>query len=73
MKTNQNLRFYLRKTHNKLMLGLSYISVIIGLFWLCWILFTLITKGIPALSIDLFTQSTPAPNEKGGLLNALIG
>lgn len=65
MKTNQNLRFYWRKTHNKLMLGLSYISVIIGLFWLCWILFTLITKGIPALSIDLFTQSTPAPNEKG--------
>ena len=55
------------------MLGLSYISVIIGLFWLCWILFTLITKGIPALSIDLFTQSTPAPNEKRGLLNALIG
>ena len=73
MKTNQNLRFYWRKTHNKLMLGLSYISVIIGLFWSCWILFTLITKGIPALSIDLFTQSTPAPNEKGGLLNALIG
>ena len=68
MKTNQNLRFYWRKTHNKLMLGLSYISVIIGLFWLCWILFTLITKGIPALSIDLFTQSTPAPNEKGGIV-----
>lgn len=73
MKINQNSRFYWRKTCNKLMLGLAYIAVVFGLFWLCWILFTLISKGIPALSFELFTQSTPAPNEKGGLLNALIG
>ncbi|PVX32395.1 phosphate ABC transporter membrane protein 2 (PhoT family) [Pasteurella langaaensis DSM 22999] len=72
MKTN-NTRFYWRKSCNKLMLGLAYVAVVFGLFWLCWILFTLITKGIPALSLDLFTQSTPAPNEKGGLLNAIIG
>lgn len=73
MNTNQNTRFYRRKLTNKVMLSLSGIAVVFGLFWLCWILFTLITKGIPALSLDLFTQATPAPNEQGGLINAILG
>lgn len=55
------------------MLTLSFLAVGFGLFWLCWIILTLITKGIPALSIQLFLQPTPAPNESGGLLNAVIG
>ncbi|AKD39211.1 phosphate transport system permease protein PstA [Pasteurella multocida subsp. multocida OH4807] len=65
--------FHCRKLKNKLMLTLSFLAVGFGLFWLCWILFTLITKGIPALSMQLFLQPTPAPNESGGLLNAIIG
>lgn len=55
------------------MLGLSGLSVIFGLFWLCWIILTLVTKGIPSLSLELFVAETPAPNEQGGLLNAIIG
>ena len=73
MKSFQNQRFYCRKIKNQVMLGLAYLAVIFGLFWLVWILYTLMMKGIPALSFDLFTQATPAPNEKGGLMNAILG
>ncbi len=69
----QNRRFHCRKFKNKIMLGLSGLSVIFGLFWLCWIILTLVTKGIPSLSLELFVAETPAPNEQGGLLNAIIG
>ena len=73
MKSFQNQRFYCRKIKNQVMLRLAYLAVIFGLFWLVWILYTLVMKGIPALSFDLFTQATPAPNEKGGLMNAILG
>ncbi|HDR0612617.1 phosphate ABC transporter permease PstA [Pasteurella multocida] len=68
-----NTHFHCRKLKNKLMLTLSFLAVFFGLFWLCWILFTLITKGISALSLELFLEKTPGPGEKGGLLNAIIG
>lgn len=55
------------------MLSLAYIAVAFGLFWLCWILYSLVSRGIPGLSLDLFTQITPAPNEQGGLSNAILG
>ncbi|MDG2963019.1 phosphate ABC transporter permease PstA [Exercitatus varius] len=73
MKSNQNSRFYWRKCKNTLMLSLAYVAVIFGLFWFCWIIFTLVTRGIPALSPDLFLHETPAPNETGGLINAILG
>ncbi len=73
MKQHQNQRFYWRKTKNQFMLGLAYLAVVFGLFWLIWILATLVLKGIPAISLELFLKPTPAPNESGGLINALIG
>ena len=73
MRSYQNRRFYCRKLKNSIMLGLSVAAVVFGLFWLGWILFTLISKGIPALSLDLFVKETPAPKEAGGLINAIIG
>lgn len=44
-----------------------------GLFWLAWILWTTISKGLPALKLDLFTQMTPPPGSDGGMLNAFVG
>jgi phosphate transport system permease protein len=44
-----------------------------GLFWLTWILWTTISKGLPALRWQLFTQMTPPPGSDGGLLNAFAG
>jgi phosphate transport system permease protein len=53
---------------------LSFFAMAIGIFFLMWILFTLVTKGFGALSIALFTETTPAPgNEGGGLMNAIVG
>jgi phosphate transport system permease protein len=53
---------------------LSFLAMAIGIFFLMWILFTLVVKGAGALSVAMFTQTTPAPgNEGGGLMNAIVG
>jgi phosphate transport system permease protein len=53
---------------------LSFLAMAIGIFFLMWILFTLVVKGAGALSVAMFTQTTPAPgNEGGGLTNAIVG
>ncbi|MYM33195.1 phosphate ABC transporter permease PstA [Duganella sp. FT50W] len=55
-------------------IALSVLAMSIGLIALAWILVTLIIKGFGALSINMFTQNTPAPgSEGGGLLNAIFG
>ncbi len=62
-----------RRRINRVMLSLSSVAVAFGLFWLFWIMLTLVLKGGTALSLTLFTQSTPPPGEAGGLLNAIVG
>ncbi|MCZ4059726.1 phosphate ABC transporter permease PstA [Pantoea sp. LMR881] len=63
-----------RSTKNKIALTLSLLTMAFGLFWLVWILFTTVTRGIDGLSWTLFTESTPPPNTAGGgLANALAG
>lgn len=62
-----------RQRFNRLMLGLSGLALGSGLFWLAWIILTLLVKGAGALSFQLLFQSTPPPGEDGGLLNAIIG
>jgi phosphate transport system permease protein len=44
-----------------------------GLFWLCWILFTLLDYGLLGLTPAVFSQMTPPPGSSGGLLNAIAG
>ena len=63
-----------RSTKNKIALALSLLTMAFGLFWLVWILFTTVTRGVDGLSWSLFTESTPPPNTAGGsLANALAG
>ncbi|MEO6967550.1 MAG: phosphate ABC transporter permease PstA [Rhodanobacteraceae bacterium] len=62
-----------RKIRNAFALGVSGLATLFGLFWLVWILWTTLANGISALTPMLFTQSTPAPVEPGGLANALFG
>jgi phosphate transport system permease protein len=62
-----------RQRFNRLMLTLSVAALLFGLFWLFWIILTLIVKGGGALSLTLLTQSTPPPGVTGGLLNAILG
>lgn len=55
-------------------IALSIAAMAVGLFFLMWILFTLLVKGFGALSLSMFTQTTPAPgSDGGGLLNPIIG
>ena len=59
---------------NRIGIALSMVAMSLGLIVLMWILWTLFSKGFAALSLDLFTQDTPAPgSEGGGLRNAIVG
>jgi phosphate transport system permease protein len=55
-------------------IALSVLAMAFGIFFLLWILVTLIINGFSAISGALFLESTPAPgSEGGGLLNAIVG
>jgi phosphate transport system permease protein len=62
-----------RRITNLVMLGISGIAIAFGLFWLTWILVTLLQQGFNALHPSLFTQMTPPPGSDGGLANAIGG
>jgi phosphate transport system permease protein len=63
-----------RKWTNRVMLVLAGLAIVVGLFWLSWIMWTLFSKGLAALSPTLFTEITPPAGETGGgLANAILG
>ena len=62
-----------RRIVNFINLGISMLAVLFGLFWLVWILWTLFTQGLSAISLSMFTQTTPPPGSAGGLANAIFG
>ena len=62
-----------RKIINKLALALSLAAMVFGLFWLAWILFTILKLGIAGMSLAVFTEMTPPPGSAGGLANAIFG
>lgn len=62
-----------RRISNFLGLLVSILAMAFGLFWLGWILLTLLEHGVPALAGSVFTQMTPPPGSDGGLLNAIFG
>jgi len=62
-----------RQRVNRVLLTLSSATVVFGLFWLFWIILTLLLKGGSALSLTLLTEVTPPPGADGGLLNAIFG
>ena len=66
-------KFARRKLTNQVALVLSLGAMAFGLFWLFWILFETIRLGIGGIAFATFTQMTPAPNEAGGLANAIYG
>lgn len=66
-------RYHQRKRLNRLALTLSLAAMAFGVFWLIWILWETLRLGLSGLSLSLFTEMTPAPNEEGGLANALWG
>ena len=66
-------RFAGRQRVNRIALALSLAAMAFGVFWLVWILWETLRLGVGGLSLSLFTQMTPPPNEAGGLANAIAG
>jgi len=63
-----------RKIINNIVLVLSTLSALIGLFFLFWILYTLISKGLDVVSLKIFIYDTAPPGrEESGLRNAIVG
>ena len=54
-------------------LGASGLATALGLAILAAILWTLFSRGLEGLSLQVFTQTTPAPGSSGGLINAIYG
>ena len=66
-------KYQQRKRLNQLALTLSMAAMLFGVFWLVWILWETIRWGVGGLSLALFTEMTPPPNDAGGLANAIFG
>jgi phosphate transport system permease protein len=62
-----------RKRVNQVALALSLMAMGFGVFWLVWILWETVRLGITGMAWTALGQSTPPPNEAGGLANALWG
>ncbi|MFI4968392.1 MAG: phosphate ABC transporter permease PstA [Gammaproteobacteria bacterium] len=52
---------------------MSMAATVFGLFWLGWLLWTLVSHGISSINLELFTSDTPPPGAQGGMANAMIG
>ncbi len=62
-----------RRLMNAVAFTISGIATAVGLAVLVAILWTLLSRGLGGLSLDVFRQTTPAPGSSGGLLNAIFG
>ena len=66
-------RYARRRRTNGIVMGLCVFSALSGLFVLALILGTLLWNGLSGLNLAVFTEMTPPPGSKGGLLNAIAG
>ena len=63
-----------RKLQNGVLLLISCLALAFGLFWLVWILGTLLYEGGAALlRLSFYLEMTPPPGSDGGLANAMAG
>ena len=62
-----------RRATDRAVKAVSTGFAVFALFLLGWILWTLLSRGLPALGLNVFTQVTKPPGQGGGLLNAIVG
>jgi len=62
-----------RRISNGIALALAVLATAIGLFFLIWLLWTLLAEGLPWIGPKIFTEITPPPGSAGGLSNAILG
>jgi phosphate transport system permease protein len=69
-----NAQYRARKRRNVVMLSVSGLALAFGLFWLAWILETLMIEGGSALwHAAFYYKMTPPPGAPGGVANAVLG
>jgi len=74
MDAQRNPVYRRRLLMHRIGITLSVLAMAFGIFFLLWILATLVVKGLGAITPAMFAESTPAPgSEGGGLLNAIMG
>jgi phosphate transport system permease protein len=74
LQETRSAKFAGRKRVNIIALTLSLAAMAFGLVWLIWILVETVRLGVGGLSLALFTEMTPPPNDEGGgLANAIFG
>jgi phosphate transport system permease protein len=74
MDTDKNPVYRRRLLAHRIGITLSVLAMAFGIFFLLWILATLVVKGFGAITPAMFAESTPAPgSDGGGLLNAIVG
>jgi phosphate transport system permease protein len=66
-------RYAARRSSNAVATALALAATAFGLGWLVLILGALLWNGFSGLSLAVFTQMTPPPGSKGGLLNPIFG
>jgi phosphate transport system permease protein len=72
--TPTNPLYRARKRQNAALLFISCLALALGLFWLAWILGTLLYEGGNALLRPTFYyEMTPPPGADGGMANAIAG
>jgi phosphate transport system permease protein len=72
--SSSNPLYRSRRRLNFVLLVVSAFALAFGLFWLAWILGTLLYEGGTALlHATLYYQMTPPPGGDGGLANAIAG
>ena len=72
MSAASNTLYLRRRITNGAALLMACATAAFGLLFLGWILWTLLSKGLPGINMDLFTKMTPPPMQEGGLLNAFF-
>jgi phosphate transport system permease protein len=63
-----------RRAANSVMLGLTGLATLLALIPLAWILYSVVERGLPALTPEFFTQTfAPTSEGGGGVLQAIVG
>lgn len=65
--------YFKRYIINKIFISLISFAMVIGLFFLGYIVLTIIIKGFAGLDLSVFTHATKPPQTESGLGNAIIG
>lgn len=68
-----SLKVARRRAANGVFTAFCWLVTALALVALAAILWSLLSQGLAAMDLDIFTRSTPAPGSPGGLANAITG